>query len=142
MNDKNRKLMHLALDYFFWYASLAMSILVLIVYAWMYSFSLPEKFFEIYTYLYYICVVLYAVERKVITQLYPETTEKRFGELFVVGWITVAIVFAVITLFWNHDKLSQFTDLVVMITFICGIFGFGQAIKFVKLPLMDPDKKE
>lgn len=142
MNAEKRKIMHSALDYFFWYASLAMSVLVLIVYVWMYAFSLAEKFFEVYTFLYYVCVVLYAVERKVKTQLYPETTEKRFGELFVIGWIATAIVFATITLFWQHDKLAQFTDLVVMVAFVCGIFGFGQAIKLVKLPLISPDKKE
>jgi len=142
MDNKTRRLIHSVLDYFFWYASIAMSIIVLIVYVWTYAFALSEKFFEVYTYLYYLCVVLYAVERKVKVQLYPESTTKRYGEMFVIGWISVAIVFAVITLFGNHDKLSQFTDLVVMITFVCGIFGFGQAIKLVKLPLVGLEKKE
>jgi len=142
MNEKNRKLFHTFLDHFFWYASLFMSVVVLMVYAWTYGLGLDEKFFEPYSYLYYLCVLMYAIEHEVKQQLYPSAASHRSGELFVVGWIAVSIIMGVVTLLWHHDKLDKFVDLVVMTAFIAGIFGFGQAIKLVKLPLLDPKKEE
>lgn len=138
---KDHKTYWTFLDLFFWYSSLFMSIVMLVVYTWGYGFGLDEKFFAPYSYLYYFCVTAYAIEHKIWKQRYPSDDTHRTGELFVVGWIAVCLIVSVITLFW-HEKLDRFVDLIIMTAFIAGIFGFGQAIKLIKLPLIEVEKKE
>jgi hypothetical protein len=141
MDAHTRANIHYWLDKLLWYSCMFMSLILVINFAWMYFLDLKADFFEINSYFYYLCLVVYAVERKVKHQLFPNTAH-RFGEFFVIGWIGVTAVFCGLTLFKYQDNLKDFTSLVIMVAMVAGIFGFGQGLKLIKLPLQQVIREE
>ncbi len=120
-------------DYILWFLSIFTGIMTLICYLQVYFSQLEIRFFQIYSYFYYLCLILYAIERKIKHKLYPRNTVKRFSEYIILAWLIFSAIIAALTLFHYKAKLELFTELIILDSILISIFGLGEFIKRQKL---------
>ncbi|NQT49151.1 hypothetical protein HQ571_00500 [Candidatus Kuenenbacteria bacterium] len=131
MDENTRMNMHRFMDYSFLIFSWVMTGVILICFCWTYFGDLNPEFFEVNSYLYYICVGVYACERKIKHHLFPQDTPQRINEFIVVIWLAVSIFFAAYTIFGDHAKLELLKELVILDGVLVLILGAGQGLKHV-----------
>ena len=89
------------------------------------------EFFTTNSIFYWVTVLCYSIARMWRKQLAPRIMKFRKGEMFVVFWLIVTLVLAIVTTYFNETKFYLFWDVVKLFATLVGILGGTTALKQV-----------
>lgn len=123
--------LHKTIEWFFYVGSLVMTLLSSLIFLFCYYGQTPDDFFSMACHVYWVNVLMYAGCRQISRRQFPANTESRKGELFMLFWTGLTIVFTVVTTFWMPQKMDLMKELITNFMVLAGILGGNEILKSV-----------